>query len=320
MMKRFLGVLLVVALAFLAFFAFSPISAASATEAPAFQKYETSQTWYAPSPASTTHPFAVPQTTKVLECGGIKQFDQYTIDSAELEAQYKALIAGGVLTGPDKDAPFHPRGVVTALPDCAPVVVIEPRIQDFVKCEGAAFVLDNIASTETVTYVVNGISFVVPAGTAVHTDSNGTLIQPVNGQYIVTAGDQSWTFPTKADCVVVPPVVDVPPVVVPPVVDVPVNETPVVTTPDVPVITPVADVPVTLTPVVDEAPAAVLTAKATDNKVAVAPTTDALAFTGTNENLQISMLVAAGLAILAGIGLLIARAVRGPAKTGIVRG
>jgi hypothetical protein len=92
-----------------------------------FTPYDVSQTWYAPTPATVDNPFAVPQTTKVLTCGGIRQDDKYHIDTAELDVKYKELIAGGVLPGPEADAPFHPVGVVTALPDCAPVVVIPPK-------------------------------------------------------------------------------------------------------------------------------------------------------------------------------------------------
>jgi hypothetical protein len=120
MVQRFWTILVIVVAAVgLLIFA----SPANATEASKFEKYDTTQTWYAPSPASVDDPFAVPQTLTVLECGGIRQDDKYTIDTPELEKQYQDLIAGGVLNSKWEDAPFHPRGVVTALPDCAPVVV-----------------------------------------------------------------------------------------------------------------------------------------------------------------------------------------------------
>lgn len=93
-----------------------------------------------------------------------------------------------------------------------PVVVTEPRVQDYIDCLGGRFVLDNTASTTDVTYVVQGTSYVVPAGTATHTDADGTLYQPYDGTYTITAGDQTWTFPTAGNC----PTEEPTPPVVPP--------------------------------------------------------------------------------------------------------
>lgn len=93
-----------------------------------------------------------------------------------------------------------------------PVVVTEPRVQDYVDCLGGRFVLDNTGSTTDVTYVVQGTSYVVPAGTATRTDADGTLYQPYDGTYTITAGDQTWTFPTAGNC----PTEEPTPPVVPP--------------------------------------------------------------------------------------------------------
>jgi hypothetical protein len=83
-----------------------------------------------------------------------------------------------------------------------PVVVTEPRAQNYADCLGGRFVLDNTGSTTDATYVVQGTSYVVPAGTALHTDADadGTLYQPYDGTYTITAGDQTWTFPTAGNC------------------------------------------------------------------------------------------------------------------------
>lgn len=104
-----------------------------------------------------------------------------------------------------------------------PVVdVVEPRIQDYVKCEGAAFVLDNTGSTVPVRYLVSGDvrhEYVVPAGQTIHTDADGTLINPGPSGYTITAGDKTWTFPTSDNCPTTPPTTTepaTPPVVVPP--------------------------------------------------------------------------------------------------------
>lgn len=93
-----------------------------------------------------------------------------------------------------------------------PVIVTEPRVQNYVDCLGGRFVLDNTASTTDVTYVVQGTSYVVPAGTATHTDHDGTLYQPYDGTYTITAGEQTWTFPTAGNC----PTEEPTPPVVPP--------------------------------------------------------------------------------------------------------
>lgn len=98
-------------------------------------------------------------------------------------------------------------------PDCVPPFVPNPvaHIQDYVKCEGGAFVLDALGSNVDITYAINGVKINVPAGTAVHTDADGSLIQPADGKYIVTASygeTQLWskTFKAKSvkDCHVPP--------------------------------------------------------------------------------------------------------------------
>lgn len=80
---------------------------------------------------------------------------------------------------------------------CAPTppVVVVPQVQDYLGECSAAFVLDNTGSTVAVRYDVNGRAFDVPAGTAVHTDADGSRIDPVEGRYLITTNTgQSWTF------------------------------------------------------------------------------------------------------------------------------
>lgn len=79
---------------------------------------------------------------------------------------------------------------------------VQPRIQDYITCDGAAFVLDNTGSTEPVTYTIGYAEtggtprvYVVPAGEALHTDADGTLIQHTDRWYTITAGDEFWQFP-----------------------------------------------------------------------------------------------------------------------------
>jgi hypothetical protein len=288
-MKKILGLVLVAILALVGFTLFA--SPANATETPAFQKYDTTQTWYAPSPATVDQPFAVPQTTTVLECGGIKQVDQYTIDTPELEAQYKALIAGGILTGMDKDAPFHPRGVVTALPECAPVVIVPEKPVDIVE----TLVTWGDIDCATKTYPI--YTTTITTGW-VYVEESNTWIK---GEPVSNTIDSVGTA-TAEDC----------PVIVPPVD----------TTPDAPVdTTPVDEAPVTITPVVDEAveeaAAPIEVAKVQTAQVDL-PETKALAYTGTSDNLKNVWIAGIVLAGLGAILVLVARLRRGPSKAGVV--
>lgn len=87
-------------------------------------------------------------------------------------------------------------------PAPTPVDVVTPMIQDYITCDGAAFVLDNTGSTVPVRYVVAGKPFDVPAGTAVHTDADGYLFPTDIGPYTITTtpGDKSWTFTPPSGC------------------------------------------------------------------------------------------------------------------------
>lgn len=92
--------------------------------------------------------------------------------------------------------------------------VAEPHIQDFVGECDAAFVLDNSGSNIPVTYTINGVSYVVPAESGLHTDFDGTRIQPnLEGEpYVITTDTgQTWTFPGNV-CVDTPPIETDPPV------------------------------------------------------------------------------------------------------------
>lgn len=286
-MKKFYSVLMVIGLAILATLAFSPTGAAQATEGDSFKPYETSQTWYAPLPATVESPFAVPQTTTVLECGGIKQFDQYTIDTPELEKAYLALIAGGVLKSPADDEPFHPRGVVTALPECAPVVIVPEKPAAIVTESTSTGEPDCTAKSYIVTTNVSTTDFT-------YDEKTNTWIK---GEPVITTSSQ--TFPTTD--------IQCPAVIVPPV-----------DKPEAPI------VPVTDIPVVDEAPAAIVPVQtlevspAVAERVAAQAVPQSLAFTGTNENFQYAIIGSAVLAILAGVVLILARIKRGPVTTGVV--
>lgn len=166
-----------------------------------------------------------------------------------------------------------------------PVVLTEPRIQDFVDCLGGRFVLDNTASTTNVTYVVQGTSYVVPAGTATHTGADGTLYQPYDGTYTITAGDQTWTFPTAGNC----PTEEVPPTVVP--TEQPsVPTSPPSTSPSPEVITPGSSDPTPITPQPSQptvsSPELNVAAVASPVAPTVSPVVqpaDALAYTGTRD-------------------------------------
>ena len=184
-----------------------------------------------------------------------------------------------------------------------PVVdVVVPKIQDYLSCDGAAFVLDNTGSNVDVVYTINGIEYPVAAGTALHTDADGTLIAPNEVGYTVTAADQSWYFPalTAEEC----PVAEVPPVVVPPTDE---PTPPTETTPPTPTETPVAPAPVA-TPGV--AAPILVTDNAPAQRVAAVDTPEGLAYTGSNP-LQIGMGLGLGLIILVGgAALLMASKVR----------
>lgn len=187
-----------------------------------------------------------------------------------------------------------------------PVVVTEARIQDFIDCLGGRFVLDNTASNADVTYLVNGTSYGVPTGTATHTDADGTIYQPVDGTYTITAGDQTWTFPTAGNC----PTEEPTPPVVPPSDEPTEQPSEPVTPPSTPLepgepgTTPIRSTPTTpapsqpiaptpAQPVVSSAPPAVPTVSP------VVQPADALAYTGTRD-LTAWIAVAAAL-ITAGI-------------------
>lgn len=107
-------------------------------------------------------------------------------------------------------------------PKCIPVVtppvvvdVVQPHIQDYIDCLGGRFVLDNTGSTVAVTYTVQGAPIVVPAGQAIHTDADGTLYQPLDGTYRVTAAEKAWTFRTASNCPIEQPTDPNPPVTTP---------------------------------------------------------------------------------------------------------
>lgn len=191
-------------------------------------------------------------------------------------------------------------------PEPTPVVV--PGIQDYVGACDAAFVLDNLGSTLPVVYTVNGVRYLVEAGTAVHTDADGTRIAPIEGLYTITTDTgRAWTFPAL-ECPVEeppteePPVVTEPPVVEPPVeepvVEVPVEETPVDVVETIPAVYEEA-------PVV-EAPAPVVAAPAPTH-VAVADAPETLPQTGSS--LAPLGLALGALALIGGaIALIIRRA------------
>jgi len=287
------SVVALVSILLMSVFALLAAPSASATENPYFKKYDVTQTWYAPSPASVESPFAVPQTLTVLECGGIRQDDKYTIDSPELEKKYQALIAGGVLNSPADDAPFHPRGVVTALPDC--VVVPDkpaPIVESFdtrgiPDCD--THLVEITTTTNTTDWVYNKEGNIWKAGETVPT----------------TSVRQEAT--TEEEC----PVVVVPPVVTPEE-----PETPV--TPEEPVITPEqpAETPVTpVTPVVEEQ--VVDTTPVTLTAVKPVETTQALAYTGSDEWV-FPVKIGSVLALLGAALVIIARIRRGKADAGVI--
>lgn len=174
-----------------------------------------------------------------------------------------------------------------------PVVVIQARIQDFIDCLGGRFVLDNTRSTTDVRYIVSGDvkhEYVVPAGTATHTDADSTLINPGPNGYTITAGEQTWTFPTAGNC----PTEEPTPPVVPPTEDPTEQPTPPVT-PSVPA-TPPGETGATSNTSTPATPLSPLLSASTPSSSAVTtastdvPTVspvvqpaDALAYTGTRD-------------------------------------
>jgi hypothetical protein len=172
-----------------------------------------------------------------------------------------------------------------------PVVVdvIAPKIQDYLSCDGAAFVLDNTGSNVDVTYTISGTEYPVAAGTALHTDADGTLLAPSGNGWTITAADETWSFVAlgEDDC----PVTAEPPVVVPPT-DTPTTPAPTPTAPE-PTATPTAAAPAPTGPalvVADATPSAARTA---------APVADGLAYTGTDP-LGTGIGIGVGLLALAG--------------------
>lgn len=190
-----------------------------------------------------------------------------------------------------------------------PVDVVEPRIQDYVTCKGAAFVLDNTASTVEVTYTVAGKQFVVPAGTAVHTDADGFLFPADIGVYKITTypGDKTWAFAPPSDCAVVTPPVETPtPQPTGPATGAP-TPTPTASTP---VLVPVPTSPSGTTSVsTTTSPSSVTPEPSrTASPVAAASTSPGeLAYTGTDRTTLTIGIVAFVLLVLAGTTILIRR-------------
>jgi hypothetical protein len=129
--------------------------------------------------------------------------------------------------------PTAPTPEPTTTPTPKPVV--EPHIQDYITCDGAAFVFDNTGSTVDVTYKIDDKTYVVPAGKAIHTDADGFLFPADHGVYTITAtpGDKTWTFAPAEHCATTPPVP---------------TPTPTPSTPVTPVPTPEPTTPVTPQP------------------------------------------------------------------------
>lgn len=323
-MKKFISIALVAVLALVGFILFaSPAQATQPLKPVKFKPYSTTQTWYAPTPASVSSPFAVPQTTTVLECGGIKQVDKYRIDTAELDLKYKALIAGGVLNSPADDAPFHPQGVVTALPDCVPVVVVPEKPEPIVETVSVKGPVDCITKTFVVTTTVTTTDWVYNEETNAW-DKTEPVSVPTDETFEASAEDCPVVVPpTTPTDPEVPPTTPTDPEVPPTTPETPTEpEEPVVTpevpvtTPETPAITPVTPVDA---PVVSVKPAVQPTKfVAAEKRVAAPVQTDALAYTGTNENFVSYIILAAGMAILAGVALLAARLKRGRVEAGVI--
>lgn len=185
------------------------------------------------------------------------------------------------------------------------VDVVAPNLQDYIGCDGAAFVLDNTGSNVAVVYTINGTDYLVPAGTALHTDADGTLIAPSENGYVIVAVDQTWTFPapTAEEC----PTPANPPVVVPP------TDTPT----DTPTDNPTTPAPIPSAPEPTDAPTAAAPAPSGPTLAAndaapsaartTAPVADGLAYTGSNA-LGTGIGIGVGLLALAGgLGLVFRR-------------
>lgn len=171
-----------------------------------------------------------------------------------------------------------------------PAIVLEPRVQDYVDCLGGRFVLDNTGSNQPVTFTVQQTAYQVAAGAALHTDADGTLYQPVDGLYTVTALDQTWEFASAGNCPVDEPE-EPATTVVPPVTATPVTPA----TPVVPVTPAAPTTPATLTAITPATPAPAAAARALSD-------TDSLAFTGSSSTpvvIAAAAMLAAGIALVA---------------------
>lgn len=220
-----------------------------------------------------------------------------------------SALCGVPVTPPVTEAPTPEPTTppVTETPKPTPVAVVEPRVQDYITCKGAAFVLDNTASTVEVEYVVAGRSFVVPAGAAVHTDADGFLFPTDIGTYKITTypGDKTWAFAPPSDCAVVTPPTETPsPEPTAPVTGVP-TPTPSASTP-VPAPVPTSPSGTTSAPTTTPSSSVTPEPSRTASPVAAASTSPGeLAYTGTDRTATIITIGAAALLLLAGITLLV---------------
>lgn len=125
-------------------------------------------------------------------------------DGAQYGYDQTLTATGCAPVAPPTEEPTQPP---TTPPVTPPADVVAPLVQDYITCDGSAFVLDNTGSTVDVTYTVAGKPFLVPAGTAVHTDADGFLFPADIGPVTITTnpGDKSWTFASASDCAVTPP-------------------------------------------------------------------------------------------------------------------
>lgn len=125
-------------------------------------------------------------------------------DGAQYGYDQTLTATGCAPVAPPTEEPTPPPTTPPVIP---PADVVAPLVQDYITCDGSAFVLDNTGSTVDVTYTVAGKSFLVPAGTAVHTDADGFLFPADIGPVTITTtpGDKSWTFASASDCAVTPP-------------------------------------------------------------------------------------------------------------------
>jgi hypothetical protein len=199
---------------------------------------------------------------------------------------------------PPVTPPVEEPPVVTPPP--APVFYVQP----FIDCLGGRFVFDNIGNTVAGTFIAQGVTYVVPAGTALHSDADGTLLQPLDGIYTITAGETTWTFPSSGNCPTTPPTEEptTPPVTTPPTdVPVPSDEPTVPVTVPTPPVTPTGSpsdttgsspVPSVSTPLVVTGDAR--TVAGTDSTPE--PDASALAFTGARD---LTAWIAAAAALIA---------------------